>query len=60
MADRYDLLIENGGYVVNNLLIMWTCFLPMGDRFSVDAMLAHRRRRTRGEGVDVRTREATV
>jgi hypothetical protein len=34
------LLIENGGYVVYNLLLMWTCFLPMGDRFSVDALLA--------------------
>ncbi|HVY48617.1 MAG TPA: hypothetical protein VHB21_22170 [Minicystis sp.] len=34
------LLIENGGYVVHNLLAMWTCFLPLGDRFSVDALLA--------------------
>jgi hypothetical protein len=39
------LLIENGGYVVNNLLLLWTCFLPMGDRFSVDAMLASLKRR---------------
>ncbi len=34
------LLIENGGYVVHNLLLLWTCFLPLGDRFSVDALLA--------------------
>jgi hypothetical protein len=33
------LLIENGGYVVQNLLLLWTVFLPMGDRFSLDAML---------------------
>ncbi|MEM1031724.1 MAG: hypothetical protein AAGN82_15340 [Myxococcota bacterium] len=32
------LLIENGGYVVQNLLMMWTAFLPLGDRFSVDAL----------------------
>jgi len=32
------LLIENGGYVVQNLLVMWTAFLPLGDRFSVDAL----------------------
>ena len=33
------LLIENGGYVVHNLLLLWTAFLPMGDRFSIDALL---------------------
>ncbi|AUX19951.1 hypothetical protein SOCEGT47_004080 [Sorangium cellulosum] len=38
------LLIENGGYVVHNLLLLWTCFLPMGDRFSVDALLASLKR----------------
>lgn len=38
------LLIENGGYVVQNLLLLWTCFLPMGDRFSVDALLASLKR----------------
>jgi hypothetical protein len=44
------LLIENGGYVVQNLLLLWTMFLPLGDRFSVDALLASLARR----------REATV
>jgi hypothetical protein len=39
------LLIENGGYVVHNLLLLWTCFMPMGDRFSLDAMTAEMRRR---------------
>lgn len=39
------LLIENGGYVVQNLLLLWTCFLPLGDRFSVDAMLESLRRK---------------
>lgn len=46
------LLIENGGYVVNNLLLLWTAFLPLGDRFSVDALLAanqQRRERTTKE-----------
>ncbi|AUX39226.1 hypothetical protein SOCE26_006100 [Sorangium cellulosum] len=38
------LLIENGGYVVHNLLLLWTCFLPLGDRFSVDALLASLKR----------------
>jgi Vitamin K-dependent gamma-carboxylase len=39
------LLIENGGYVVQNLLLLWTCFMPLGDRFSLDAMLASSARR---------------
>ncbi|XXT20522.1 HTTM domain-containing protein [Sorangium sp. So ce429] len=38
------LLIENGGYVVHNLLLLWTCFLPLGDRFSLDALLASLKR----------------
>lgn len=45
------LLIENGGYVVQNLLLLWTCFMPLGDRFSVDALLASfRRERERSAG----------
>lgn len=43
--DGRVLLIENGGYVVYNLLVMWTAFLPMGDRFSVDAWLESMRRK---------------
>lgn len=39
------LLIENGGYVVQNLLVLWTAFLPLGDRFSLDALLGSMRRR---------------
>jgi hypothetical protein len=33
-------LIENGGYVVLNLACMWACFLPLAQRFSVDAWRA--------------------
>jgi hypothetical protein len=54
------LLIENGGYVVHNLLLLWTAFLPLGDRFSVDALLAsmkHRREATVG---DLNDRSADV
>jgi predicted DCC family thiol-disulfide oxidoreductase YuxK len=35
-----NILLENGGDVVANLLALWTCFLPLGRRFSVDALLA--------------------
>jgi hypothetical protein len=50
------LLIENGGYVVNNLLILWTMFLPMGDRFSVDAMAASMKRRRETTAADLNDR----
>ena len=50
------LLIENGGYVVNNLLILWTMFLPMGDRFSVDALLASLKRRREATAADLNDR----
>lgn len=39
------MLVENGGYVVQNLLLLWTVFLPMGDRFSLDALLGSLRRK---------------
>lgn len=47
------LLIENGGYVVQNLLMLWTAFMPLGDRFSLDALLASmsRRRETTAEAL---------
>jgi predicted DCC family thiol-disulfide oxidoreductase YuxK len=34
-----NILLENGGDVVCNLLAFWTVFLPLGRRFSVDALL---------------------
>jgi predicted DCC family thiol-disulfide oxidoreductase YuxK len=34
-----NIMLENGGDVVSNLLALWTLFLPVGRRFSVDAML---------------------
>jgi predicted DCC family thiol-disulfide oxidoreductase YuxK len=34
-----NLLVENGGTVVMNLLCFWTVFLPLGQRLSVDGLL---------------------
>jgi predicted DCC family thiol-disulfide oxidoreductase YuxK len=34
-----NLLVENGGTVVMNLLCFWTAFLPLGRRVSIDALL---------------------
>ncbi len=35
-----NIMIENGGSVVLNILLMWTAFLPLGKRFSIDALRA--------------------
>ncbi|HEU5075085.1 MAG TPA: HTTM domain-containing protein [Polyangiaceae bacterium] len=43
-----NIIIENGGFVMLTLLLMWSWFLPLGRRFSVDAWLeAWRSRRER-------------
>jgi hypothetical protein len=51
LHDR-EIFTENGGDCAINLLCFWTLFLPMGARFSVDAVqksLAARRERTAAE-----------
>ncbi|MGE0321273.1 MAG: HTTM domain-containing protein [Polyangiaceae bacterium] len=40
-----SILMENGGYVVLILLTVWSMFLPLGRRFSVDSLLASLRQR---------------
>jgi len=35
-----NILIENGGSVVLNILLVWSAFLPLGRRFSVDSFVA--------------------
>ena len=40
-----NLFVENGGTIVVNILGMWTLFLPLGRRFSIDAVLASMRQR---------------
>jgi hypothetical protein len=37
--DNRLVLVENGGYVVVNILTAWAMFMPLGRRFSVDALL---------------------
>ena len=54
------LLIENGGYVVHNLLAMWTCFLPMGDRFSMDAFIASMKRRREATDDELNDRDGVI
>ncbi|MFO0587027.1 MAG: hypothetical protein U0441_05805 [Polyangiaceae bacterium] len=37
--DQRLVMIENGGYVILNLLVGYALFMPVGLRFSVDALL---------------------
>ncbi|HEX4514520.1 MAG TPA: DCC1-like thiol-disulfide oxidoreductase family protein [Polyangiaceae bacterium] len=53
-----NLFVENGGTIVVNILGLWTLFLPLGRRFSIDALLASMRARSEGSSaeLDDRTR----
>jgi hypothetical protein len=62
-----NIMIENGGFVVLTVLTIWTAFLPLGKRFSVDAVRASLRlRRENGAAAlndrhdPTRTKEAVV
>jgi hypothetical protein len=50
------LLAENGGYTVQNLLVLWTSFLPLGDRFSLDALIASMKRRREASAAELNDR----
>jgi hypothetical protein len=54
------LLVENGGYVVQNLLLLWTAFLPLGERFSLDALLASLRARREQGAAELNDRSTDV
>ncbi|MEQ9325558.1 MAG: HTTM domain-containing protein, partial [Polyangiaceae bacterium] len=41
--DNRLVMIENGGYVVVNLITFWLCWVPSGARFSIDSLRRARR-----------------
>jgi hypothetical protein len=53
-----NIAVENGGYVVLVLLTIWTVFLPLGRRFSVDALLASWRERREGTAAALNDRSS--
>jgi len=55
-----NIAVENGGYVVLSLLTIWTLFLPLGRRFSVDALLASLRERREGTVAALNDRSAPM
>ncbi len=55
-----NVMLENGGDVVGNLQALWTVFLPLGARFSVDAMLASLRARKETSPADLNDRRSPL
>ena len=51
-------MLENGGNYVMALLCLWSLFLPLGKRFSVDAVLHSLRRRRESTAEQLADREA--
>lgn len=43
------LFVQNGGDAVLGELVLWTCFLPLGRRYSIDALRAEREHATGAE-----------
>ncbi|MRG94786.1 hypothetical protein GF068_23105 [Polyangium spumosum] len=54
--DNRFVMVENGGYVVENLLLGWAMFMPTGQRFSVDALLRSFRERKERSAAELNTR----
>lgn len=50
------ILIQHGGNVVVNVMLVWTVFLPLGERFSIDALLQSLRRHKEGDPASLNAR----
>lgn len=54
--DARNLMTENGGTIVVNLLTWWTLLLPLGRRLSIDALLRSLRQRVESNGAELNQR----
>ncbi|WP_437926925.1 hypothetical protein WMF37_49170 [Sorangium sp. So ce291] len=54
--DNRIVMIENGGYVVVNIITCWAMFMPTGRRFSVDALIRSYRERQERTAADLADR----
>jgi predicted DCC family thiol-disulfide oxidoreductase YuxK len=52
-----NIFVENGGTVVVNLITVWTLFLPLGRRFSLDALFRSLRREQEHTPAELNQRE---
>jgi hypothetical protein len=56
--DNRNLILQNGGIVVTNLVAIWSAFLPLGARFSIDHLLRSLRERREASPVELADRAA--
>src|SRR5205823_3481451 len=54
------LFMQNGGHVVVHIIAIWSAFLPLGDRFSIDALLRSLRGRREATPGELRERRWTA
>jgi hypothetical protein len=58
--DNRNLHLQNGGIVVTNVVAIWTAFLPVGARFSVDHLLRSLKNRVETDPASLNDRAAMV
>jgi hypothetical protein len=58
--DNRNLHLQNGGIVVTNIVAIWTAFLPLGARFSVDSLLRSLREKKETDPSELEDRAAMV
>jgi hypothetical protein len=58
--DNRNLHLQNGGIVVTNVVAIWTAFLPLGARFSIDHLLRSLKERVETEPAELEDRAAMV
>ncbi|MGK3969900.1 hypothetical protein WMF38_32035 [Sorangium sp. So ce118] len=58
--DNRIVMIENGGYVVVNIITCWAMFMPTGRRFSVDALIRSYRERQERTAADLADRSRSA
>lgn len=55
-----NIFVENGGTIVVNIILIWTLFLPLGRRLSVDALLHSLRARRERDAAQLNDRSFPV
>jgi hypothetical protein len=58
--DNRNLHLQNGGIVVTNIVAIWTAFLPVGARFSLDHLLSSLKKRVEKDPDQLGDRAAMV
>ena len=58
--DNRNLALQNGGIVVTNVVAVWTAFLPLGARFSLDHLRRSRDERPEEEPADLAERAPMI